>query len=167
MAQDTVSGFADLYQRNWISGMRKKLGLFSEEAQDQSLVERLLSMMHKYGADYTNTFRALTTNNLSDTVLFGTREFTEWHEEWKARLKRQKETEETSRYLMQNSNPAVIPRNHRVEEALDTAVKERDYSVMERLLEVLKRPYAYSADQIDYCALPAKSSQPYRTFCGT
>jgi uncharacterized protein YdiU (UPF0061 family) len=62
---------------------------------------------------------------------------------------------------------AVIPRNHRVEEALEAAVKEGDDSVMERLLEVLSSPYAYSPEDIDYTTLPEPSACPYQTFCGT
>ena len=68
---------------------------------------------------------------------------------------------------MLNSNPAVIPRNHRVEEALKAAVEKGDYSVMERLLDVLSQPYAHSPEQKEYCTLPAPSKLPYRTFCGT
>ncbi len=66
-----------------------------------------------------------------------------------------------------NSNPAVIPRNHRVEEALKAAVEHGDYSVMERLLDVLSSPYAHSSEQTEYCTLPAPSNRPYQTFCGT
>ena len=55
---------------------------------------------------------------------------------------------------MRNTNPAVIPRNHRVEEALEAAVKQGDYSVMERLLDVLSSPYAHSTEQADYSTLP-------------
>jgi len=74
----------------------------------------------------------------------------------------------TSSYmLMRNCSPALIPRNHRVEDALEAAVKQGDYSVMERLLDVLARPYAHSPEQADYATLPGLSTHPYRTFCGT
>ncbi|MCQ6275730.1 YdiU family protein [Bacillus sp. V3B] len=167
LAQDALSGFTELYQSNWLAGMRAKLGVFNEEQEDEALIEDLLSMMQKYRADYTNTFRALTFDNLKDTVLFETSEFTQWYELWQARLGRQEEPKESSHQLMRNSNPAVIPRNHRVEEALEAAVEQGDNSVMERLLDVLSRPYAHSPEQADYCTLPAPSNRPYRTFCGT
>lgn len=167
LAQDAVSEFAELYQNNWISGMRAKLGIFNEERQDEALIEDLLNMMQKYSADYTNTFRALTFDKAKDTMLFDTSEFVHWHELWQARLGRQQESKDASHELMQSSNPAVIPRNHRVEEALEAAVKNEDYSVMEKLLDVLSCPYAHSPEQADYAALPEKSDRPYRTFCGT
>ena len=57
IAQDAISDFAELYQSNWLAGMRAKLGIFNEETEDQPLIEDLLNMMQKYRADYTNTFR--------------------------------------------------------------------------------------------------------------
>ncbi len=167
LAQVAISKFTELYHRNWLEGMRAKLGIFNEEIQDESLIEDLLSMMKKYRADYTNTFRALTFDKPEDTVLYGTTEFTQWHELWQARLGRQQESKASSHQLMRNSNPAIIPRNHRVEEALEAAVKHGDYSVMERLLDVLSSPYEHSPEQADYSTLPAPSTCPYRTFCGT
>lgn len=167
MAQDAISDFTELYHYNWLAGMRAKLGIFNEEIQDEFLIEELLSIMHKYGADYTNTFRALTFDTMADTVLFESKEFAQWHGLWQLRLGRQQEPKDSSHQLMRNSNPAIIPRNHRVEAALDAAVRQGDYSVMNQLLDVLSKPYAHSPGQDDYSTLPALSTRPYRTFCGT
>ncbi|PPA86161.1 YdiU family protein [Brevibacillus laterosporus] len=167
LAQDAISDFTELYHSNWLAGMRAKLGISNEEIQDESLIEDLLSMMQKYRADYTNTFRALTFDTLKDTVLFGTPEFTQWHELWQARLSRQQGSKASAYQLMQNSNPALIPRNHRVEDALESAVNQGDYSVMKRLLVALSNPYAHSSEQAEYSKLPPLSTGPYRTFCGT
>lgn len=167
MAQDAMEGYSERYRLSWLEGMRAKLGLFNEEVGDESLIEEILDLMKRHQADYTNTFRALTVGQLEGMDLFGKTEFTEWHKRWRERVEQQKESSESSRHLMQYSNPAVIPRNHRVEEALEAAVSQGDFSVMERLLNVLSRPYAYSQDQVEYCALPALSARPYRTFCGT
>lgn len=166
LAQDKISDFTKLYHSNWLAGMRAKLGIFNEETQDEALINDLLSMMKKYRADYTNTFRALIFDTPEDTVLFETLEFAQWHELWQARLGRQLESKDFSNQLMRDSNPALIPRNHRVEEALEAAVEQGDYSVMERLLDVLSNPYAHSTEQAEYSTLPT-STTPYRTFCGT
>jgi serine/tyrosine/threonine adenylyltransferase len=167
LAQNEISGFMELYKSEWLRGMRAKLGIFKEETQDESLIEELLSMMEKSRADYTNTFRALTFDKMEETDLSGTPEFAQWYERWKTRLDGQEESIDASRKLMQKSNPVVIPRNHRVEEALDATVKNEDYSVMMKLLDVLSNPYAHTPDQDEYSAAPAPSSLPYRTFCGT
>jgi uncharacterized protein YdiU (UPF0061 family) len=167
LAQEEVSDFIKLYKSNWLAGMRAKLGIFNEEEQDESLIEDLLSMMREYRADYTNTFRALTFDKPEDTTLFGTTEFVQWYEKWHARLGRQDESNDSSSKLMQSSNPAIIPRNHRVEAALEAAVEQGDYSVMEKLLDVLSSPYAHTPEQTEYCTLPDPSDGSYRTFCGT
>ncbi len=167
LAQDAISGFPELYHCNWLAGMRAKLGIINQQAEDEALINNLLSMMQKYGADYTNTFRALTFDRPKDTPLFGTAEFSQWHELWQARLVRQQEPKAVSHQLMQDSNPAVIPRNHRVEAALEAAVKREDLSLMQGFLDVLSNPYAHSPEQADYTTLPAPSTHPYRTFCGT
>jgi uncharacterized protein YdiU (UPF0061 family) len=167
LAQDAISGFNKLYFTNWFAGMRAKLGILNEEQEDETLIKDLLNMLEKYRADYTNTFRALSLDKHEDTVLFGTKEFDQWYEQWQARLGRQQESIESSHQLMQESNPGVIPRNHRVEEALEAAVKQGDYSVMERLLDALSSPFAHSPEQAEYCTLPAVSNRPYRTYCGT
>lgn len=166
-AEDALSEFARLYHRHWLAGMRAKLGLFNEEPEDESLIEDLLSLMQKHRADYTNTFRALTFDQPEDTGLSDVTGFKQWHEQWQARLGRQQQPQSSAQQLMRESNPAVIPRNHRVEEALEAAVEHGDYSVMERLLDALSKPFAHTREQADYCTPPEPSNRPYRTFCGT
>lgn len=167
LAQEEISAFPQLFQAHWLKGMRAKLGIFSEEEQDGSLIEELLNMMQKHRADFTNTFRALTMKKPEDTVLFEAPEFTAWYKLWQERLGRQQEPKAASLELMRSSNPAVIPRNHRVEEALEAAVEQEDYSVMERLLKAVSSPYEYTLEHEAYCTLPDQSGRPYRTFCGT
>lgn len=167
LAEDAIANFAELFHRNWLAGMRAKLGIFNEEQQDKPLIEELLSMMQKHRADYTNTFRALTLDTAEETDLFETAEFVQWHELWQARLGRQQQSTADSHQLMRSSNPALIPRNHRVEAALEAAVEQGDYSVMERLLDALSSPYAHTPEQTEYSTVPAESTRPYRTFCGT
>jgi len=167
LAENAIASFTPLFQQYWFAGMRAKLGLFNEEDDDPALFERLLDLMKQYRADYTNTFRSLTLGKLEDTSLFDSEDFTRWHELYQARLGRQQESESDSKQLMRSSNPAIVPRNHRVEEALEAAVEQDDYSVMERLLSAIADPYAYSPEQEAYSEPPAESGEPYRTFCGT
>ncbi len=166
LAQDEISKFADLYHSHWLRGMRSKLGIINEEPEDESLIENLLNMMHKHQADYTNTFRDLTNNKPEVANLSDIAEFVQWYERWQARLGRQQESKECAYELMRITNPAIIPRNHRVEEALEAAVKG-DNSVMRRLLDVLSKPFDYSPDKAEYTEPPALSASRYQTFCGT
>ena len=167
MANEAISEFSDTFRRFWLAGMRAKLGLLDEAADDGVLVEDLLACMHRHGADFTNTFRDLASGSLPETSVFRAPDFKQWHERWQARLKRQPHSREDSRRLMNTRNPAVIPRNHRVEEALEAAVERADFTVMEKLLGALSQPYQDLPEQSGYHLPPPPSAQPYRTYCGT
>lgn len=166
LAQAEMQSYIEQFQQHWLDGMRAKLGIFDKEEKDGALMEDLLNMMQKYQADYTNTFRALTFDTRKEVEMCGTREFEKWHGRWQERLERQEKSKEASHKLMKDSNPAVIPRNHRVEEALEAAY-QGDYEVMEQLLEVLSDPYAHTPEQDAYTAPPEPTNRPYRTYCGT
>ncbi|MEG0296581.1 MAG: YdiU family protein [Clostridium sp.] len=167
IAQDAIGEFAKLYKNNWVLGMRAKLGLFNEEQQDEYLIDALLSIMQKYKADYTNTFRELTSGEVKDSLLANKEEFNKWNELWQERLQRQDEDKEAVKKLMEQNNPVVIPRNHLVEEALEAAVKFGDYKVMDKLLKVISTPYDYSNEYDKKYMLQNKSTCEYKTYCGT
>ncbi|MEH7380738.1 YdiU family protein [Bacillus sp. JJ1533] len=166
LAQDEITKYNGIYRDNWLNGMRIKLGLFNQEEDDLKLIEEFLEWMELNKADYTNTFVALTFGKLENQAICGTDGFINWQQKWKERQNRQDRTKEEIKDLMRNSNPAVIPRNHRVEEALEAAVGG-DYSVMGQLLEVLKDPFAHSEKQAEFAKLPEPTNKPYQTFCGT
>lgn len=166
IAQDIISNFQEIYYSNWMSNMRKKLGILNEEAQDKAIIEDLLSMMEKYKEDYTNTFISLTFGKNKDKGMFISDEFNNWYNVWVERLKRQPNSKEEVHELMKNSNPAVIPRNHRVEEALEEAEKG-NFDVMDRLLKAISKPYEHSKEQEKYSHLPKYPNCEYKTYCGT
>ncbi|RWZ58235.1 YdiU family protein [Halobacillus fulvus] len=164
-AEHSLSKFAKEYKKHWLSGMRSKLGLFGEEAQDEPIIEDLLGIMEKHEADFTNTFRQLTLGN--KTEMDGRVDFDQWRKQWEIRLERQQQSEQEIEKLMRRSNPSIIPRNHRVEEALEAAVSKEDMKGVRELLAVLADPYAYTPEQEPYTKLPEPTGTPYRTFCGT
>ncbi|MGE7978248.1 protein adenylyltransferase SelO [Psychrobacillus sp. NPDC093200] len=166
-AQEVLSAYPEYFQANYLNGMRVKLGLFNKKGEDLSLIHELLELIEKYNADYTNTFRALTMEKLEENELFKSDKFAQWQTKWSERLEKQQESKHESIELMKQHNPTIIPRNHRVEEALDAAVEKGDYHVMEKLLAALKNPYDYSADNLEYTELPPKTSGGYQTYCGT
>lgn len=166
-AEEVIESFPASFNRHWLSGMRARLGFFTEEIEDIALIETLLNWMQQTRADYTNTFRALTLEQLPDDHLFHEAAFTDWHTRWQVRLERQSKPKESSRCLMRSCSPAIIARNHRVEEALEAAVERSDFTVMQRLLTVLKTPYVDSPHHTDYRMAPIPSERAYQTFCGT
>jgi len=130
------------------------------------LMPLLDSCLQQTEADYTNTLRDLALDPLPDQPIFRHPTFTDWQHRWQTRRSRQKEPIQASCALMNTRNPAVIPRNHRVEEAL-AAAERGDISVLETLLGILSRPYELAPEHETYREPPPPSFLPYRTFCGT
>lgn len=166
LAKEEITAFWDHYQDHWLTGMSRKLGLLNKAEGDEALIQDLLHLMHQFKADYTHTFRSLTLGVQEDVTLFASIEFTQWYERWQVRLSQQSSSQDEMRALMKQHNPAVIPRNHQVEEAL-TAAEKGNYEAMEKLLHILENPYGYTPEQEAYTTLPKPSSDRYRTFCGT
>lgn len=166
IAQDCLAKFTDLAISNLISGMCSKIGIFEPDSNDESLLNGLLDMMKKYKEDYTNTFLALTFKDFPKSRMFVTDEFSVWYKRYQDRIKSQGKSKEEVFNLMKNSNPAVIPRNHRVEEAL-TASENGDFSVMNNLLKALANPFEHSDFQKEYSKPAPKSQCDYKTYCGT
>jgi uncharacterized protein YdiU (UPF0061 family) len=166
LGQEAITIFWDLFQNHWLAGMRAKLGLYNNEAEDEVLIQDLLQLMQQFQADYTNTFRSLTLNKQEGMDLFSSPDFHHWHDRWQTRLEQQEKSQDETRELMKTYNPAVIPRNHRVEEVLEAAEKG-DLSMMNELLRALSNPYGYTSEQEEYAKLPAPVSCRYQTFCGT
>lgn len=165
IATETLYTFRKQYVENWLSGVRKKLGMDGEEAEDEQLVNELLALMEKYEADYTNTFLALTFQVFTGEVLFEAEAFENWLIKWKLRV-RFDERSEALMMQMKQHNPAIIPRNYYVEEALQAATKHHNFTKVNELIEATKNPYAHTNFQEKY-KYPPKFDEPYRTFCGT
>jgi uncharacterized protein YdiU (UPF0061 family) len=165
-ATAALDRFPDLFEQHWLDGMRAKLGLFTQEEGDKALVDDLLAWMQRRSADFTNTFRSLTSGRLVGDPTTTDPEVEVWHRRWTDRRGRQPQSPGEAGHLMQRHNPAFIPRNHNVEEALQAATSADDYSVMERLLEVLATPYDHGRDSPRF-SRSGSGEQPYRTFCGT
>lgn len=158
-AEEALGTFAEHLHRFWIEGMRAKLGIAGESEDDMVLFNSLLELMEKNKADYTNTFRALSNGKMPDEPLSKDSGFLEWHKAWLAR--------KPDLELMRTRNPAVIPRNHMVEQALAAAVESGDYNPIERLIAVIQKPFVESAEAAEYMSPPADGGEDYKTFCGT
>ena len=166
MASEALGEYPALFERYWLEGMRQKLGLQTAEAGDVELVRSLLDWMQKSRADFTNTFRDLSSEELPVGDRYQDPSFVAWYSAWQLRLRREGESNISAYALMRTVNPAVIPRNHRVEEALSAAEDHNDLSVLHRLLAALASPYEARADVALYQEPPADDCN-YRTFCGT
>ncbi|MFO7765144.1 MAG: YdiU family protein [Pelovirga sp.] len=168
VAQQALDQFEDKFRRFWLKGMRGKLGLLDEQEHDLPLIDDLLNIMKRLRADYTNSFRDLAGEQLTDSELHRDGAFQDWRKRWQWRLKQQGQPFNTVKNIMDRNNPAVIPRNHRVEEALAAAEKSGNLQPFENLLRVLATPYTdLDAADLAYRKPPPPSQRVYQTFCGT
>ena len=164
LATDLIDNFQNIYEDKWLNMMRDKLGLFGEDKNDKKLINDLFNWMEKNKADYTNTFCNLMDIN-SDEI-YKNNDFINWKNEWKKRSELNNSTKEKQSKLMKSNNPIVIPRNHKVEEALAEADKG-SLDKMKKLLAILKKPYDNQNNIKEYQAPAPLSNEKYQTFCGT
>ena len=166
MATEEINNFEKIYEIKWLNMMRDKLGLFGEDPKDQVLILDLLTWMHQYKADYTNTFCFLMNEEIKDCEIYDNEDFLIWKKRWQERLKLNNNANEKFLKLMKSVNPLIIPRNHKIEEALEAA-KNNDLSLSVEIIKVLQRPYENSKEIIDYQTPGPLNDKKYQTFCGT
>lgn len=164
-AHEVLDEFPRNFGRAWTAGMRAKLGL-GEQHDDRTvgpLADELLTLLSAGRTDHTSFFRRLGGNTGPDAVpltegVADPAALTDWLDRWRAL--------DPDPGLMARSNPAYIPRNHLVEEAL-TAAESGDLSSFHTLLDALREPYRERPGLERFAAPPPEGSGPAVTFCGT
>ncbi len=167
LAEGILQAFEGKFQQAWLGMMRRKLGLFGEENHDDKLIGDLLAWMQKYEMDYTNTFRELIAETIPAGAPYDSESFHGWWQRWQERLKANSKPLKSSLCLMRANNPAVIPRNHKVEEVLSAAEVESDFSPLHTLLDALSEPYKDKEAFAGYQKPPKPEERVLQTFCGT
>ena len=170
LATDALNQYAENYDGYWLAGMRQKVGLQTQANDDREMIESLLAWMTTNKADFTNTFNDLSSLDAFEgddvSSMYRDEDFQSWYKQWQHRLGSEGATPATARTGMRAVNPARIPRNHRVEEALAAATEHDDLSVMQRLLDALSTPFERS-DKFSEYQTPPPAGTCYRTYCGT
>ena len=169
VVRGVLDTFPERYERHHLAGARAKLGLTRQEPGDRGLFEDLLGLMGETQADFTGTFAGLAavaeSGRPPEDLGAGSR-LRGWQDRWLERLDREPGGRVAAAVVLRRSNPVVIPRNQRVEEAL-AAAAAGDLGVLERLLAAVRDPYAETAANEPYRRGPPAGCGPYRTFCGT
>lgn len=178
-ARTALDAYGKHFTRAYYGGLRAKVGLIDapgqDHAADDDLVADLLGRMASQRADFTNSFRHLSTVVLDDPATFEPFRALfadpavgdEWIAKWRVRLAQQAEPDAARQARMQAVNPAFIPRNHRVQEVIAAATEHGDLTPFERLLAVISRPYESAPEHIEYMRPPAPHEVVEQTFCGT
>jgi uncharacterized protein YdiU (UPF0061 family) len=171
-AQEIVNDFGPRFDTAYHAELRRKLGLFTEADDDSGLARDLLDAMAANQADFTLFFRHLADaaageDRRARDLFVDPTVFDNWAERWRARLAREPQSADERRDAMRRANPAVIPRNHRVEAMIQAAIQRDDFAPFEELLTVLSRPYDDQPEFAHYMEPAAPEERVTRTFCGT
>ena len=159
VATEIVHDMPELIEAAWLRRFAAKLGISNPRPEDVDLINELLNLMQTDGSDFTNTFRALGTDQARDH--FTNRDvFDTWAENWRSRIK----DEPDPQAVMQAANPAVIPRNHRIEQMIEAAVAG-DMAPFERLMTALATPFEETDPELQ--RPPTEDEIVPATFCGT
>jgi len=174
-----IDAFPALHAQALLQGRRAKLGLRlqGDDAADTALAEDWLALLQQHRVDFTLAWRRLADAAAGDAnplrALFDEAAAAgPWLQRWQARCAAEDGSDTGAAAAraarMRQANPWIIPRNHRVEEALAAASSQRDLKPFEALLAALQRPYDEDPALARYAQpAPAQLSAGYRTFCGT
>jgi uncharacterized protein YdiU (UPF0061 family) len=174
LATEVLQAFMAQFEAQLFTQMCRKIGLAHELEGDADLINRLLAAMQESAADFTLTFRRLAAVAESVNAEPTLRELfaqspgiDDWVRDWRERLVSDPQSAAERGASMRRVNPAIIPRNHRVEEALSAASERGDYQPFRRLLAILQHPYDDHPEAGGYERPPQPSERVLQTFCGT
>ncbi len=173
LAQDALDKYMNLLTESYQTGMMMKLGLRHNMRGDIKLTKDLLDIMAKDKMDYTLTFRYLSdlagndTKTNIGTLIICSEKFNYWLKIWKKRLAKSTQSPKKRQTEMYTLNPAFIPRNHLIEEAIKAAVENKDFNLFHQLIDVVKQPFEYQAALEKYARAPRPEQIVHETFCGT
>ena len=164
LAKASINEFPKAHENQWLEMMGKKLGIAEVKASDKALVDDLLHWMKNNKADFTNTFLYLRRNAFPQDSIYQETDFKAWLQLWQERISG---TKSKAQELMDQNNPAFIPRNHLVEEALEAASNDGNMQPFQELLAVLQDPYSDKPGFEKFQEVPVEVDKGYQTFCGT
>jgi uncharacterized protein YdiU (UPF0061 family) len=174
LASEVLAAFSTRFSDLSLAGVRRKLGLSAREDGDAALAEDLLDAMHRNQADFTLTFRGLCNAAEGEagdegmrSLFADPRQYDEWASRWRARLAREPVEPRARAEAMRQINPAIIPRNHRIEQVITAAVEDQDFEPFAKLSAVLSQPYLSPVGFESYADPPLPGERVLKTFCGT
>ena len=173
-ATAVIRDFVGHYDVAWLRRFRAKIGLRTEQPGDQQLIEDLLALMARQAVDFTLLFHSLKDAALiplqaeQTRALFqGPSEWQGWASRWSQRLQGEQQSAEQIAAFIGKTNPAVIPRNHRIEQAIEAASERQDFSDFHRLNRILASPFQVTDEDLQWMGPPDPSERVCKTFCGT
>jgi len=168
IATHLVDGFSEQFQKRYIKMMAAKTGFANPHEQDYQLVSELQNLLEDRQLDYTITFNTLTQSLSSEQADNKIRNTAgDWYSRWLNRIDESNEDKTDVQNRMQQVNPVVIPRNHHVENIINTCIQSGSAEAAIEFIDVLKSPYAETITTGLFQDAPTNGDRGYKTFCGT
>ena len=174
MAKEALNEYQSIFISEYSTRMRKKLGLSEEKPEDKKLLENILNLMEDDKVDYTIFFRRLCefdsldkNNNDSIRDIFIQRDlFDIWATSYQQRLNSECSNDEQRAHKMKQTNPKYILRNYMAETAI-TKAEQKDYSEIERLFNLLQKPFDEQPENESYAGFPPEWAQEISVSCSS
>ncbi|UBM09621.1 protein adenylyltransferase SelO [Cupriavidus metallidurans] len=173
-AREALDPFRDRYAEAFFRHYRAKLGLRSEQEQDETLMTNLFRVLHENRVDYTSFWRNLSRvsslDNSHDAAvrdLFLDRAaWDAWAAEYRARLQSEQSDDAARTTAMLATNPKYVLRNHMAETAI-RAARDKDFSEVDRLMAVLSKPFDEQPEAESYAKLPPDWASGLEVSCSS
>uniref|UniRef100_A0A486XI93 Protein nucleotidyltransferase YdiU n=1 Tax=Rheinheimera sp. BAL341 TaxID=1708203 RepID=A0A486XI93_9GAMM len=172
LATTALQRFNNLNENEFLQLMAEKIGLTAATTADEPLIRDLLNLMSSNQADFSQTFRLLsqsvTDANVGAATLFtDSHNWQAWCGRWHARLAEQGTVLCQVQKQMDACNPALIPRNHQIANAIELASTDGDLTLFNRLHSALQTPFVLADINADLALPPTAGQCISNTFCGT
>jgi len=170
-AEIALESYKSAFNDAYLAVMRDKLGLLSAQPDDLALSQDFLTLMAASGADFTIAFRRLCDAVADEGALlplFADKQAIDgWLTRWRARIGQETTSPKDRLAVMRRANPAIIPRNHRIEAVIRAATDHGDFAPFREMLAALEDPTTDRPDFVLYEQPPQPEEQVLQTFCGT
>ena len=170
-AKEALDKFPAYFLDANVSGLRHKTGLATQQDEDETLAKDFLDLLEAHQLDFTLSFRRLSelsgaepAASVSSLAGFPST-FDEWLARWKTRC--DAEDSPTRQQKMLTTNPAIIPRNHLIEESINAAFTEGNFDLFNELVGNLATPFELTGVDLKFAKKPKPEQVVRQTFCGT
>jgi len=175
--EQTEAALADyeaIFQARHAELLHAKLGLRTQQPEDEQLIEALFAILQANGVDFTLFFRRLGDLRIGNTaddepvrdLILDRPAFDAWATQYRARLRAEDSDDAARRLAMHAVNPKYVLRNYLAQDAIDRAL-EKDFREVARLQQILQHPFDEQPEFERYAALPPEWARHLEVSCSS
>ncbi|AMP05457.1 protein adenylyltransferase SelO [Collimonas pratensis] len=169
-----LSGYQAQYGAKLDELLHAKLGLATQQADDDKLLDAMFALMQVSHVDFTLFFRRLGALRLDDAgadaplrdLFLDRAAFDAWALQYRARLKLENSRDDSRKLAMDSCNPKYVLRNYLAQTAIEQA-QNKDFSEVRKLLEILENPFDEQPQHAKYAELPPDWARGLEVSCSS